>query len=181
MFLERRELRPEPAPDEGKTGGKSAKKGGGKKSAAGKKGEAPEQPPRPPENPWLCRAVIDLSPLVQPETTNGGACVERTNDPSFLPSAPGGASKTEIGDSPLRAELRAMLALAPQSGHDAARAAPDSDATEGEEKAAQAFGVRAPAAEGVGVRVGTDGRFTSRHLRGEGAECMKSYVHKKTW
>lgn len=160
MFLERREFRPEPGAEEGKAGGKSAKKGGGKKPAAGKKGEAPEQPPPPPENPWLCRAVIDLSPLAQPNAAKGGgACAEKRSDPTFSPSATGGgASKTDIeSDSPLRAEVRAMLALVPQCERDAARVGPDPDATKGEEAAAQASVVMAPAAEGVEVRAGRMG------------------------
>lgn len=154
VFLERRELRPEPATDEGKAGGKGAKKGGGKKPPAGKKGEAPEQPPRPPETPWLCRALINLSPLVQPGATDGDAHREKRSYPMTLPGATDGASKTEVGDSPLRAELRAMLTLAPQPGHDAARASPDPHAAKGDETAARASDAMAPAAEGVGVRVG---------------------------
>ena len=141
--------------DEGKAGGKNAKKGG-KKPPAGKKGEAPEQPPRPPETPWLCRAVIDLSPLVRPgapaDGGGGGARGERRIDPSvLLSSAAGGTSKTEDGDSPLWAELRAMLTLTPKSGDVAGRVGADSDPTKGEETAAQASEVVAPAAEGVGV------------------------------
>eukprot|EP00903_Cladosiphon_okamuranus_P015485 g14296.t1 len=132
VFLERRELRPEPTVDEGKTGGRGAKKGG-KKTPAGKKGEAPEPPLQPPETPWLCRAVIDLSPLVQPGAASGD---------------PGGASKSKIGDSPVQAELTAKLALASHSKNDAAP--PDSNAPKGDGTATQASEVVAPAAEGVG-------------------------------
>lgn len=157
VLLERRELRPEPAVDEGKTSGKGAKKGG-KKPPAGKKGEAPEQPLQPPVTPWLCRAVIDLSPLVQPGAASGD---------------PGGTSKSEIGDSPSRAELMAKLALVLKPENDAERAAPESDATKGDGTAAQASDVVAPAAEGVGVRVGRNGGcHESRNCRWKGSECL---------
>eukprot|EP00752_Nemacystus_decipiens_P018595 g16673.t1 len=136
VFLERRELRPEPAADEGKTGGKNAKKGGGGKKPPGKKGDTPEQPPRPPETPWICRAVIDLSPLAQPRAeAEGGARGERGADPAVLPSGAAGCAgnKTAAGDSPMREELRATLTLAPPpSGNDAGHVAADSNPTKGE-------------------------------------------------
>lgn len=123
VFLERREIRSDPAVEEGKSAGKGPKKGGGKKAAAGKKGDAPETPPPPAEKPWRCQAFIDLSPLVQPDALSGGDCVGsgtagHTSNPSSR--AQSVVAKTNAGDSPLRAELRAPLVLNPPPMEDVA-------------------------------------------------------------
>ncbi|CAM9893670.1 unnamed protein product, partial [Ectocarpus fasciculatus] len=133
VILERRELRPEPAADEGKAGGKGGKKGGGKKAAAGKKGEAAETPPPPAESPWRCRAVIDLAPLAQPAPVTPLA---------------GRLAESDAGDSPLRAELRATLALAPPTAEDVPTEAAADDAAEKKTEESMAPAV-ATAAEGV--------------------------------
>lgn len=159
VFLERRERLPEPAADDGKTGGKNAKKGGGKKPA-GKKGDAPEQPPRPIESPWRCQAEIDLSPLVRVDMGGDRTCSEDGKDK-------GGVGTPATGGSPLRAELRAILALAsPPAG--AAPGTTDEAETNGEETSPQASNRNAPpAAEGFGVRRGRDriGRMSSKPCR----------------
>lgn len=148
VFLERRELRPEPAADEGKAGGKGGKKGVGKKPAAGKKGEPTENPPPPAESPWRCRAVIDLAPLAQPAAAT---------------SLAGRLAESDAGDSPLQAELRATLALAPPPAEDVPTEAAADDATGKKVEGAMAPAA-APAAEGVKVR-GNWARFISAHLR----------------
>lgn len=103
VFLERRQL-PPAAPTAVSLPGKGKK---GKKQAG--KGAVPEQPPSPLETPWRCRAVIDLSPLIKPVIAGGGKGSERKRS-SVLPEGPA------TGDSPLRAELRAKLALVPLTG-----------------------------------------------------------------
>ncbi|CAB1111613.1 unnamed protein product [Ectocarpus sp. CCAP 1310/34] len=137
VILERREIRPEPSADEGKAGGKGGKKGGGKKQAAGKKGEAAENPPPPAESPWRCRAVIDLAPLARPAAVMSHPAV-----------ASGSLVDSDAGDSPLRAELRATLALAPPPAQDAPIEATADDAAGKKVEEATAPAV-APAAEEV--------------------------------
>ncbi|CAM9278013.1 unnamed protein product [Scytosiphon promiscuus] len=85
VFLERRELKPDPA-----------------------------QPPPPIETPWRCRAFMDLSPLVQPAAPNGRedhGAHEAGHASTSLPAVQSGVTETKTGDSPLRAELRASLGL----------------------------------------------------------------------
>ncbi|CAN0225260.1 unnamed protein product [Ectocarpus sp. 6 AP-2014] len=137
VILERRELRPEPSADEGKAGGKGGKKGGGKKPAAGKKGEAAESPPPPAESPWRCRAVIDLAPLARPAAVMPHPAV-----------AAGSLVDSDTGDSPLRAELRAALALAPSPAEDVPIEATTDGAAGKQVEEAMAPAV-APAAEEV--------------------------------
>ncbi len=159
VFLERRERLPEPTADDGKAGGKNAKKGGGKKP--GKKGEPPEQPPQPIETPWRCLAAIDLSPLVQVDADGGGsACTGRARDT-------GGVEKPEAGGSPLRAELRALLALAPLPAGVVAPGANEEGARDGEENTPQASSRNSPATDGVGVRIGR-WSLSKRCRKGEG-------------
>ncbi|CAM9120966.1 unnamed protein product [Ectocarpus sp. 4 AP-2014] len=134
VILERRELRPEPSADEGKAGGKGGKKGGGKKPAAGKKGEAAENPPPPAESPWRCRAVIDLAPLARPAAVTSN------------PAVAGSLVDSDAGDSPLRAKLRATLALAPSPAEDVSKEATADDAAGKKVEEAMAPAV-APAAE----------------------------------
>lgn len=158
VFLERRELQPEPAADEGKAGGKGAKKGGGKKPAVGKKGEASEPPPQPRETPWRCHAEIDLLPLVQPAVVvNGGAHGEDKGKSTLSPAAGSSVGRSKSGDSPLRAELRAALTLAPPSAEDAALSAANEEGVQGEDTTPRASVAGAPAAKGgeIEVRIGT--------------------------
>lgn len=140
VILERQERRPEPSADEGKAGGKGGKKGGGKKPAAGKRGEAAENPPPPAESPWRCRAVIDLAPLARPAAVMSHPAV-----------AAGRLVDSDAGDSPLRAELRATLALAPSPAADVPIVATADDAAGKNVEEAMAPAV-APAAEEVKVR-----------------------------
>lgn len=157
VFLERREVRPEPVVEEGKAGGKGAKKGGGKKSAAGKKGEASEPPPRPLENPWRCRAEIDLLPLVQPVVVvNGGALGESKGEPTLSPAAGSSVGHAKAGDSPLQAELSAGLTLAPPPAENAALIAANVDGVQTEDTAPRASGPAATGGKGgeIGVRMG---------------------------
>ncbi|CAM9510510.1 unnamed protein product, partial [Ectocarpus sp. 12 AP-2014] len=135
VVLERREIRPEPSVDEGKAGGKGGKKVG-KKPAAGKKGEAAENPPPPAESPWRCRAVIDLTPLARPAAV------------MLHPAVAGSLVDSDAGDSPLRAELRATLALAPPPAEDAPIEATPDDAAGKKVEEATAPAV-APATEEV--------------------------------
>lgn len=160
VFLERRELQPEPAADEGKAGGKGAKKGGGKKPAAGKKGEVTEPPPQPRETPWRCHAEIDLLPLVQPAAVVNGSPHGEDKEKSTLSAAGGNiVDPSKAGDSPLRAELRAALTLAPPSAEDAALNAANAEGLQGEDTTPRAS-VAAPAAKGgeieVNKKIGTD-------------------------
>lgn len=124
VLVERRPLKPViPTEVEQSKGGKkgAAKKGAGKGGKAG--GAAPEEPAAPPEKPWRCKAIIDLSALAEPASGDGDD-EKRTNARS---SGLGRQSVVENGcgvnggDSPLRAELMAALALEP--GEESAMAA----------------------------------------------------------
>lgn len=115
VFVERRPLKPAiPTEAEQPKGGKkgAAKKGAGKAGKAG--GVAPEAPPETPETPWRCKAILDLSDLVEPVSGNGGDGTRRNRG-----SALGRQSIVENGcgvnggDSPLSAELMAALAHEP--------------------------------------------------------------------
>lgn len=100
VVFERRQLQAV-TPVEPDQPSKAGKKG---KKAAGK-GAAPEQPPVPPENPWRCRAIVDLSPLVESVPTRHDWGDDAGRRSSTL------LSGVATGDSPLRAELRAPLVL----------------------------------------------------------------------
>lgn len=186
VSLERRELRLEPAVDEGKSGGKGPKKGGGKKGAAGKKGDSPEQPPPRAETPWRCRAFVDLSPLVQAAACRGGGSGwsdEMGNESALFSSAPSAAvAKTNAGDSPLRAELRAPLVLDPPPTVERGADTDDPSEAKGEEAAPAVTA----AAEAVGVRICDewDVVFVPRteRLRGRvGKACAPQGLKKKMY
>lgn len=103
LFLERRQRHLDSNAGAGKSG-KGAKRG----KKAGKRATA-EQSQMRPEMPWLCRANVDLSPLVLASTLDpdgvGGCGNERKESPA------GVAGSVRTSDSPLRVELRAALAL----------------------------------------------------------------------
>lgn len=70
----------------------------------------------PPEPPWLCRAAIDLSALV--ERCSGNPNTEGNDDKRTTAQSSSALKKENdsSGDSPLGAELSARLALASVRG-----------------------------------------------------------------
>lgn len=103
LFLERRQHNLDLNAGAGKSG-KGAKKG----KKAGKKATT-EQSQMRPEMPWLCRANVDLSPLVLASNLDpdgvGGCGNERKKSPESV------AGSLRTSDSPLRVELQAALTL----------------------------------------------------------------------
>lgn len=101
VYFERRQLALA-TPTEGEQltkGGKKGKKG---------KNAAPEQPAAPPESPWKCHAVFDLSPIAKPITTSAG---DDRNGGRRGSSAL--STCVAVGDSPLRVTLEAALTPKP--------------------------------------------------------------------
>lgn len=115
VFVERRPLKPViPTEAEQPKGGKkgAAKKGAGKAGKAG--GVAPEAPLAPPETPWRCKAILNLSDLVEPVSGNGGDGTRRNRSSVFgQESVVENGCGVNGGDSPLSAELMAALVLEP--------------------------------------------------------------------
>lgn len=103
LFLKRRQHHLDLNAGVGKSG-KGAKKG----KKAGKRATT-EQSQMRPEMPWLCRANVDLSPLVIASNLDPDVVGRCGNERKENPASVAGSLRTS--DSPLRVELRAALTL----------------------------------------------------------------------